>query len=129
MIPVPDDQAGTGSHPFLPAGLLFDLGINATLEKLSRPWLMRPGVDRSTMMGLPCLRVKGAFFACVHHEGMMLLVKLPAERVKQAVAAGEALPFAPAGRVFREWVEVPLERAASWKGLLAEAHAFVSGGA
>ena len=34
------------------------------------------------------------------------LVKLTAERVTALVASGEGAPFAPAGRTFREWVQV-----------------------
>jgi hypothetical protein len=35
------------------------------------------------------------------------LVKLPQPRVGQLIAAGHGEPFAPAGRVFREWVAIP----------------------
>jgi hypothetical protein len=96
-------------------------------EELARPLLKRRQVTRGTMMGFPCLRAKGGFFACVHHDGTNLIVKLPANRVNEAVASGEGEPFAPAGRVFREWLEVPLARSASWNDLLAEAYAFVAG--
>jgi len=95
-------------------------------ERLAESLLRRPGVSRGTMMGFPCLRVRGDFFACVHHEGHSLIVKLPAERVADEVDVGNGEPFAPNGRVFREWLLVPLEHSRRWKGLLDEAHDFVS---
>ncbi|MEO8696836.1 MAG: hypothetical protein ABI658_25225 [Acidimicrobiales bacterium] len=64
--------------------------------------LDRPNVTRSTMMGLPCLRVDGAFFASWDRHTGALLVKLPEARVDGLVAEGRAEPFAPAGRRFRE---------------------------
>jgi hypothetical protein len=94
---------------------------------LAEPLLARPGVERSTMMGLPSLRIRGAFFASCDRRTGDLLVKLPEARVDELVAAGRALPFAPAGRRFREWAAVSSERSRSWKRLLDEALAFVQG--
>jgi hypothetical protein len=91
---------------------------------LAEPLLARPGVERSTMMGLPCLRVHGAFFASCDRRSGDLLVKLPAARVDQLVGSGRAHAFAPAGRRFREWAAVPPERSRSWRQLLDEALAF-----
>ena len=65
------------------------------------------GVTRSTMMGLPCLRIDGQFFASFDRRTGDLLVKLPEARVDQLVAAGRADSFAPAGRRFREWAAIP----------------------
>jgi hypothetical protein len=98
-------------------------------ERLAEALLRRPDVSRGTMMGFPCLRASGGFFACVHHEGDSLIVKLPARRVADEVDIGQGEPFAPAGRVFREWLLIPLEHSRRWKGLLEEAYAFVSGDA
>ncbi len=94
---------------------------------LAAALLGRPGVERSTMMGLPCLRVHGAFFASCDRRTGNLLVKLPEARVDQLVSGGRAHPFAPAGRRFREWAAVPPERHRTWKRLLDEALAFVDG--
>lgn len=88
--------------------------------------LERPGVSRSTMMGLPCLRTSGAFFASHDTRTGRLLVKLPASRVQELIADGAAQPFAPAGRTFREWAAVPAGRQDTWTSLLAEAFDFVS---
>jgi hypothetical protein len=89
--------------------------------------LGRDGVVRSTMMGLPCLRVDGSFFASCDRTTGDLLVKLPERRVSELVASGAAKPFAPAGRRFREWAAVPPGRSRSWKRLLDEALTFVGG--
>ncbi len=76
------------------------------------------------MMGLPCLRWNGAFFASCDRRTGDLLVKLAEARVDELVAAERAQPFAPAGRRFREWAAIPHDRARSWKGLLDEAFEF-----
>lgn len=93
--------------------------------ELAEPFLVRPAVTRSTMMGFPCLRVRGQFFASTDRANGNLLVKLPEDRVDALVAAGRAEAFAPAGRRFREWAAIPYARSRSWKKLLDEAHAFV----
>ena len=78
-------------------------------------------------MGYPCLRVNGAFFACVERATGNLIVKLPAHRVSELAATGQALPFAPNGRTFREWAAFPVADPAEWRALLTEARAFASG--
>jgi hypothetical protein len=88
--------------------------------------LERDDVTRSTMMGLPCLRVGGTFFAAFDRATTDLLVKLPAARVEQLIAAGEGSPVAPAGRRFREWAAVPPESVDRWPNYLSEACAFVA---
>jgi hypothetical protein len=81
-------------------------------------------VSRSTLMGLPCLRWNGAFFASCDRRTDDLLVKLAETRVAELVAAERAKPFAPAGRRFREWAAIPESRSRSWKRLLDEALEF-----
>ena len=83
-------------------------------------------IERSTMMGYPCLRANGAFFACVERGTGNLVVKLPAPRVQELVASGQALPFAPNGRMFREWAAFPVPDRDEWKALLDEAKTFVN---
>ena len=92
---------------------------------LAEPLLARPGVERSTMMGLPCLRVHGAFFASCDRRTGNLLVKLPEPRVDQLVADGRAHVFTPAGRRFRQWAAIPPARSRSWRRLLDDALDFV----
>ena len=91
---------------------------------LAQPLLGRPEVTRSTMMGLPCLRWSGDFFASCDRRTGDLLVKLPEVRVDELVARGRANPFAPAGRRFREWAAIPEDRGRTWKRLLDEALQF-----
>lgn len=52
------------------------------------------------MMGFPCLRVDGAFFASCDHRSGDLIVKLPEARVRELIAEKTGKPFAPAGRIF-----------------------------
>ena len=89
--------------------------------------LDRPGVTRSTMMGLPCLRQAGAFFASYDRRTGNLVVKLSEARVADLIETGEAEPFAPAGRRFRQWAAVPPTAERTWAALVAEAHAFAVG--
>jgi hypothetical protein len=97
----------------------------ALFWELAGPLLAEPGVTRGTMMGYPCLRSNRAFFACVERGTGNLIVKLPAHRISELVAAGQALPFAPNGRTFREWAAFPVADPAEWRALLAEARGFV----
>jgi len=96
----------------------------ALFWELAQPLLAEPAVTRSTMMGYPCLRSGGTFFACVERATGNLIVKLPAHRVSELTAAGQALPFAPNGRTFREWAAFPHPDPAEWRALLAEARNF-----
>jgi hypothetical protein len=74
------------------------------------------------MMGLPCLRREGTFFAALDRGTGDLLVKLDEARVVALVDAGQARPFAPAGRRFRQWDAIPATLAASWPGLTEDAY-------
>ena len=94
---------------------------------VAEPLLAHAGVSRSTMMGFPCLRIDGRFFASFDRGTGALIVKLPEARVDELVDRGRAQPFAPAGRRFREWAAVAPERKRTWVGLLDEAFAFVAG--
>jgi hypothetical protein len=84
-------------------------------------------VTQSTIMGFPCLRIDGKFFACVERATGNLIVKLPAERVNDLVRTGSGRPFAPNGRVFKEWVACPAPARELWTDLLNEAKRYVDG--
>jgi hypothetical protein len=84
-----------------------------------------PRVVEGTIMNGRCLRVGDEFLALVDYKDSGLVVKLPRGRVAELVAAGLGQPFAPAGRVFREWVSVPSPDRALWRELLQEGIAFV----
>lgn len=79
------------------------------------------------MMGFPCLRVAGAFFASCDPRTGDLIVKLPRDRVQQLLEDGVGHPFAPAGRTFREWVLIDDRDETRWAELIDEARTFVTG--
>ncbi|HEY7137289.1 MAG TPA: hypothetical protein VIB48_19695 [Acidimicrobiia bacterium] len=89
--------------------------------RLATSMLDQPGVTKSTMMGLLCLRYEGDFFACCDRNTGDLVVKLNAPCVAALIAAGRAEPFAPAGRPFREWVAIPLDARRTWRRYIEEA--------
>jgi len=85
---------------------------------LAEPLLVAPEVTRSTMMGFPCLRINGDFFASLEHATGDLIVKLPRDRVAALIEDGDGQPFAPAGRTFREWARFPDPDSDRWAALL-----------
>jgi hypothetical protein len=99
---------------------------NDLFESLADQASLEPDVTRGTMMGFPCLRVKGAFFASLDAKSGSLVLKLPRARVDELTGEGRGLPFAPNGRVFKEWVLLP--DSTVWQGLLSEAKEFVRNG-
>ena len=88
--------------------------------------LARNDVTRGTMMGLPCLRTDGTFFAAFDRASGDLLIKVAETRVDQLLASGEAGEVAPSGRRFREWAAIPPEAVDRWLDYLNEAYAFVA---
>jgi hypothetical protein len=78
------------------------------------PVLERPGVTRSTMMGYPCLRLQGDFFASWDSRQLALVVKLDRQTVAALIAEGLGERFAPSGRPFREWLSIPRSARESW---------------
>ncbi len=72
-----------------------------------------------------CLRVGKEFLALVDYKGSGLVVKLPRTRVAELIGQGNGQAFAPAGKVFREWLSVPKPDRRLWRALLAEGVAFV----
>jgi len=93
-------------------------------DELTDDLLYDPAMGRGTMMGYPCVRLARRFLASYDDKAGCLVVKLPAERVTELVRDGAGDEFAPAGRVFREWVAVPTADRELWCALLAEAVAF-----
>lgn len=84
-----------------------------------------PRVAEGTIMGGRCARVGSEFLGCVDHRGSGLVVKLPKSRVDELIEQGHGQPFAPAKKVFKEWVSIPKLDRRQWKGLLRESIAFV----
>ena len=83
-------------------------------------------VEEGTIMGGRCARVSGEFLALVDYKDSGLVVKLSRSRVDALIAEGVGRPFAPAGRVFREWAAIPYHHRRRWRKLLAEAVEFVA---
>jgi uncharacterized protein (TIGR02453 family) len=92
--------------------------------ELAAPLETDPAVRRSTMMGLRCLRHGERFFASFDRRTQSLLIKLDRQRVGELVDGGIGRPFAPAGRIFREWVAIPDTR--QWPVLLQEARGYAA---
>ena len=80
-----------------------------------------PAISRSTMMGLPCLRLDGAFFASLDKRNGDLIVKLAADDVSSRIERGDGRSFAPAGKVFREWLAIDPGTDDAWRSALADA--------
>lgn len=100
--------------------------VEARFWAIAEPLLTDATVTRSTMMGLPCLRAGGRFFASFDRRHTALVVKLPAARVDALIESGAAEPFAPSGRRFREWASVGSARPDAWPALIREALAFAA---
>lgn len=81
--------------------------------------------EEGTMMGFPCLRTQGQFFATAMGDRDEIVVKLPKDRVDHLIREDIGLPFAPAGRRFKEWVALPKSRSRRWRKLITEARDFV----
>jgi hypothetical protein len=97
-------------------------------NELTDDLLYDPAIGRATMMGFPCVRLAGKFLASFDSKARCLVVKLPRERVTELVENGNGDLFAPAGKVFREWVSIPTVNRRLWQRLLAEAVDFARKG-
>lgn len=97
--------------------------------ELAEPHLASGRLTEGTMMGHQCLRTAATngFVATVTRPGGNVVVKLPKSRVAELIDQGVGQPFAPAGKVFREWVELPGVDEETWEALLVEAIEFVDG--
>ena len=95
-------------------------------ELIGELQLEDPRVEEGTIMGGRCARVAGEFLGLVDFKGSGLVVKLPQQRVRELIDEGLGQPFAPAGRVFKEWVSIPGRDRRRWRALLREGIAFVA---
>ncbi len=82
-------------------------------------------VVEGTIMKSRCLRVGEEFLALVDYKGSGLVVKLPRERVAALIEQGSGQSFAPAKKVFKEWLSVPTLDRQAWGALLREGVEFV----
>ncbi len=95
--------------------------FEAVVERLLR----EPDTDTGRAFHQPGVRVKGKIVAMLVDDE--LVVKLPAERCAELVAAG-AQPFRTGKRAMREWVSIPHEAGMDWTATAEEALAFVRRG-
>ncbi len=93
---------------------------------VAQPFLEVDGIERSTMMGFPCLRVNGQVFASCEPKTGNLLIKLPAPEVSRMVEAGDGMSFSPAGKTFKEWVMISERHVGKWGALMESARVFVA---
>lgn len=84
-----------------------------------------PRIQEGTIMNGRCLRVGKEFLALVDYKRSGLVVKLPQKRVEELIEARVGEPFAPAGKVFKEWLSVPTPNRRRWLQLLREGVEFV----
>ena len=94
-------------------------------DKLSDELIDSGEAQPGTMMGFPCLRLRGRYFACKDKATGTLIVKLNEKRVKALVAAGQAKPFAPAGQLFKQWAAMEVFDEILWRGILRESRKLV----
>ena len=121
----PDAKETSPSEP--PGGDRFDMARDL-YDELTDDLLYDPAIGRATMMGYPCVRLAGKFLASYDDKAGRLVVKLPRDRVAELVEDAHGDPFAPAGRIFREWVSIPIVDRSLWQTVLAEAVEFARHG-
>jgi len=92
---------------------------------IAESYLKQKDIEKSTMMGFPCLRVNGDFFASCDKNNGDLVIKLPKERVQELISSGIGKDFAPNGRKFKEWLAVESREEKLWNELIDEALEFV----
>ena len=91
------------------------------------PHLASGRLVEGTMMGHQCLRTArtNGFVATIERATGNVVLKLSKARVAEMVEAGTGVSFAPAGKVFREWLAVTEADEHFWRSLLREGVAFV----
>lgn len=95
-------------------------------ELIEELQLEDPRIEEGTIMGGRCARVAGEFLGLAGYKSSGMVVKLPRERVAELIEQGHGQPFAPANKVFKEWVSVPQRDRRRWRSLLREGVAFVA---
>lgn len=88
--------------------------------------LARRGIKGGTGFGRSeGLRVSNKIYAMLVNGE--LVVRVPKPRVDELVDAGIGRRFEPSpGRIMKEWLSLPPTASRRWRGLVAEARAFVS---
>jgi len=121
--PQPQREAPRPPTPKTPSA---EDGFGAIVKALGdRPGVTKPASGRG--FGTSALRVRGRIFAMVSRGRLVL--KLPAARVAELVAAGAGDTYdAGKGRPMKEWVSFGAAKQDDWLVLAAEALKFVGSG-
>jgi hypothetical protein len=98
---------------------------DALFWDVAQPLLAEGRVDEGELMRSRCIRVGKEFLAMPEYRTGDLVVKLPKQRVTALIESGDGLAFAPAKKVFSEWVQIPGRDEALWTTLLDEGYEFV----
>jgi hypothetical protein len=118
--PNPDNRPA--AHPASAAGH----GPERTFSAVAAALLREGDVDEGTGFGTnPGLRPSGKVFAML--VGSELVVKLPADRCAEMVAAGSARVFEVGRRRMREWVRIADVDETTWRTLTQQARSYVAG--
>ena len=99
---------------------------DALFWDVAQPLMAAGKAEEGELMRSRCIRVGKEFLAMPEYRTGDLVVKLPRGRVDELIEVGHGLAFAPAKKVFREWVQVPERDEALWTALLDEGYEFVS---
>lgn len=99
---------------------------DALFWDVAQPFLAGGKAQEGELMRSSCIRVGKEFLAMPEYRTGDLIVKLPKARVAELIETGDGLPFAPAKKVFSEWVQVPARDESLWTALLDEGYEFVS---
>lgn len=93
---------------------------------VGRPGVTPPSDGGPRRFGSDALRVDGSVF-CMISSGERFVVKLPAERVEELIAASVGEPFRAGKKSpMRQWVVVTDAAPGVWEALAEEAYAFVA---
>jgi hypothetical protein len=91
---------------------------------IGRPGVTPPETGGPRRFGSDALRVGGSVF-CMVSSGERFVVKLPAERVRELIAAGAGDPFSAGKKSpMRQWLVVTDTAQGLWESLAEEAYAF-----
>ncbi len=92
-----------------------------TYEYLEYKLIDVHGAEKSTMMGSPCLRYKGQFFAMMFEREDALIIKVHEKRVNELIEQGKGREFNFTKKRFKEWVLIPRNFEDHYEELMLEA--------
>ncbi len=92
-----------------------------TYDDLAFKFVDAHGAEESTMMGTPCLRYKGQFFAMMFEKEDALIIKVREARVLELIENGIGREFNFTKKKFKEWVLIPKIHENQYETLMLEA--------